>query len=51
MGYIELNVLNNAESPLVMGIALGTTNSLAATNHTIVHSGYMPRPSRTVVRS
>jgi len=31
MGYIELNVLNNAESPLAMGIDLGTTNSLAAT--------------------
>ena len=31
MGYIELNVLNNAESPQVMGIDLGTTNSLAAT--------------------
>jgi Fe-S protein assembly chaperone HscA len=30
MGYIELNVLNNNESPLAMGIDLGTTNSLAA---------------------
>lgn len=31
MGYIELNVLNNDLSPQVMGIDLGTTNSLAAT--------------------
>jgi molecular chaperone DnaK len=31
MGYIELNVLNNDQSPQVMGIDLGTTNSLAAT--------------------
>ncbi len=30
MGYIELTVLNNNESPLAMGIDLGTTNSLAA---------------------
>ena len=30
MGYIELNVLNNTDSPLAMGIDLGTTNSLAA---------------------
>ncbi|MFT7484752.1 MAG: molecular chaperone DnaK [Candidatus Paceibacteria bacterium] len=31
MGYIELNVLNNSEEAQVMGIDLGTTNSLAAT--------------------
>jgi molecular chaperone DnaK len=31
MGYIELNVLDNADSPQAMGIDLGTTNSLAAT--------------------
>ncbi|MAF65507.1 MAG: molecular chaperone DnaK [Planctomycetes bacterium] len=31
MGYIELDVLNNADPSLVMGIDLGTTNSLAAT--------------------
>jgi Fe-S protein assembly chaperone HscA len=31
MGYIELNVLNNADQPLALGIDLGTTNSLAAT--------------------
>ena len=31
MGYLELNVLNNADSPQAMGIDLGTTNSLAAT--------------------
>ncbi len=34
MGYVELNVLNNAtplpETPLALGIDLGTTNSLAA---------------------
>lgn len=31
MGYIELNVLNNSNTVSVMGIDLGTTNSLAAT--------------------
>jgi len=31
MGYIELNVLNNELPAQVMGIDLGTTNSLAAT--------------------
>jgi len=31
MGYIELNVLNNSASRHVVGIDLGTTNSLAAT--------------------
>ncbi|MDP6538086.1 MAG: Fe-S protein assembly chaperone HscA [Planctomycetota bacterium] len=31
MGYIELDVLNNADPSVVMGIDLGTTNSLAAT--------------------
>jgi Fe-S protein assembly chaperone HscA len=31
MGYIELDVLNNEAPSVVMGIDLGTTNSLAAT--------------------
>lgn len=31
MGYIELNVLNNVDQPMALGIDLGTTNSLAAT--------------------
>lgn len=30
MGYIELNVLNNENPPPVLGIDLGTTNSIAA---------------------
>ena len=30
MGFIELNVLNNAARQLALGIDLGTTNSLGA---------------------
>ena len=30
MGYIELDVLDNAPQQVVVGIDLGTTNSLAA---------------------
>jgi molecular chaperone DnaK (HSP70) len=30
MGFIELNVLNNATSNVALGIDLGTTNSLGA---------------------
>ena len=50
MGYIELNVLNNASQKLALGIDLGTTNSLGAmwkdgrpiVLHPEGESGYVP---------
>ncbi|HVS20185.1 MAG TPA: Fe-S protein assembly chaperone HscA [Planctomycetota bacterium] len=50
MGYIELNVLNNAAQKLTLGIDLGTTNSLGAMwkdgRPIVLHpegdSGYVP---------